>query len=205
MRETGDKCGRMRIDASARCPALGDHQQLRDAYRSPAASSGDLLDVPDLSVEGREHRLDIRNHGRRGWMPGEDVEGAALAADRIRDLWDDVPTGPPEQEQHVLHEAGVIGIEKPVGRLALPIDADEGPSIERRSDSGDRVQPHAPGPASLDPGDERLRNRGALSKIDLAPSLVHSDRSNDATYANDVHRRRVANPRYPALIGRSLR
>jgi hypothetical protein len=206
----GDERGAMRIHAPTRGPALGDHEHLGDSHGTPTAGSRDLLGVPNLAIERRKHGLDIRDNGlgldhersRCGRIPGKDVDRATLGANCICDLRGDLPACPAQEDEHVLDEACVIGVEESIGRLALPIDPKERPCIERGSEPGKRVQPEPPCATPLNPRDQRLRDTGSLREIDLAPTLVHPDRAKDATDPNDVHARRVGKSRYPPLIER---
>lgn len=185
----------MRLHAATRRPALGDDEHLPYRRRTPAAASGDLLGVPDLAVEGRQHRLNVwddgldldHERGRRRLVPGQDVDRAALTADRIGDLRDDIPAALSKKADHLLNECCVICIEEPIGGLTLPIDPDERPRVKRRSDSGERIEPHSPRTAALDPSDHDCETSARLARsIWRQPLCIRSARMTRPTRTTSI-------------------
>ena len=65
-------------------------------------------------------------------MESEDIDGAALAADVERHLHEALPAVGAEPPDHELDKRGVIGVEKPVARLAVPGES----HVEARAEHG---------------------------------------------------------------------
>src|SRR5439155_25157323 len=132
-------------------------------------------------------------------MPGEDVDRSPFARRGECHLGQALPARASEDREDLLDERGVVRIEQPVGRLALPIDANDESGVERRRDTLEGVDGHSSGATALDTRDQRLRNTDPPCEIELPPAPVDSKRTNDATDPHGVHAQSIGVMAYRAV------
>src|SRR3954452_18531119 len=124
--------------AASRRGRVDNDEERRDRRSWPAPLGGDPAGEPRLAVERDEHRLQIREDGlhlddeERAALPvaRKDIDRAALAVDRKRDLGQDVPSRALQDSDHALDGCGMAGVEQPVEVLALPREPDVEPCTE---------------------------------------------------------------------------
>ena len=118
--------------------------------------------MPKFPIERAEHPLNVGHHRlglddeqrRCRWVPGEEVDRAAIASDVECHLGHDRPAGVSEEYEHLLHQTGVIGIEQSIGGFALPIDPNDESSVEGLHDPIKPVQAEPSSATALDPCDQ---------------------------------------------------
>ena len=120
-------------------------------------------------------------------MPTDDIDGAALAEDRERDLDVDVPAAAAKQRHDGSHRRGMSLVEQPVDALALP------PHVEIES-SSDRLRNRdevGPGDAKevapLDAAHDAPRHAGALGNILLPPRMPLAQGTDDSPEPKSIH------------------
>lgn len=196
-------------NAAARGAVLTDHQGVGNSGCLPSSSPRDRRGISDLAVEGRQHALhvghdglDLDNEERPGrGVPGEDVDGSALPADRERCLGQCLPTRGAKDLEHLLDDGRVIGVKESIRGFAMPIHPQDQPRIERRDHPLERVQSDATCAASLDSGHERLRDSRSGGQVELPPPSPNSQRPNDPADANGIHPRRITDHAYRPVAG----
>jgi len=101
-----------------------------------------------------------------------------------------------EDLEHLFHDGRVIGVKESIGGFAAPVNPQDHARIERRDHPLERVQTDSTGSASLDAGDERLRDSRPGGEVKLAPSPANPQRPDDSADADGIHQRRIADPAY---------
>lgn len=137
--ELGPEDRGVRLDSPTSRSRSSDDEEPSDRDRLPTALGRDLPAEPSLPIERHERRLHVRHdrldlhddeHAESG-MPREEVHGAALAADPEGDLGGHLPAGRAEHRGDALHKSGMLRIEQPVERLAVPVESNGEPSAQR--------------------------------------------------------------------------
>lgn len=200
----------MFVDAATGRAAFADHHQTGDLGRRPTPLGGDPARQPYLAVEDVDRRLHVRHdrldlddqQGLCRPMPGEDVDRAVLPVDREADLRDRLPTRLAKQPEDELDEGGMVGIEEPIGGLAVPVHAHPEPRPERLQDPLQCPNRETPGAASFDSSDERLRDGSPFGEVPLAPSATEAERSDNSTNRTMSIAESMGTRTYQSLIPR---
>ena len=147
-------------------------------------------DHTDQLVDIRDVRLELdHEQGPPSRVPRQDVDDAALGVDRERRLGSQHPTRQlvAEHPCHELVELRVPGVQESVEVAGPPPCNEVHPDIERTSHLADRLERQLVEVAALDPRDRRRGQVRGLGEVDLAPSLLQPDRSNDRSEPLVIH------------------
>jgi len=213
-RERTGEGGGVRRDPPTCGSVFAHHEEPSKPCRPPSAPARDLARQPRLPVERDEGSLDVRDHRlhlddeqrRRRRVEREDVNRAAFASDRERDLGRDLPAEGCEPPHDRLHERGVRLVQQSVERLAVPEQPAVEPCaecIDERAEHPDR-QPICP--ASFDAGDGRPGDARVPREVDLSPPASPPQCPNRESEPNCIHRGEgCAGPLHPDSSGKSRR
>lgn len=130
----------------ARCRRVADDKKPRDTAAGPTAFASDLGSKSSLAIEPVQRRLRVRHdrlhlddeHDSCQSMEGQDVDRAALAPDRERDLDGHLPAGRTKEKHRRIDEPSVRLIEQSVECLPIPSKADVDGGTNRRRDRPER-------------------------------------------------------------------
>jgi hypothetical protein len=145
----------------------------RDARRESTLSvhgPKKLIEIGDVRLE-----LDDKQHSP-GRMEPEDVDHAALAADRERHLRPDHPaieSFKPTRDELV--QLGVAAVEQTVEVTGTPSRGEVDPHIDSRRDRPDRVDLDGADVTALQSGDRRLGHAGESRQIGLPQASTDPD------------------------------
>jgi hypothetical protein len=114
---------------------------------------------------------------RSARVPGEDVDHAAFAVDRERDLRFDRPRRQVATEHpgDLLVQSGVPGIEEPVEIARAPPRDQVDPDVEGGRDSSHNLEGEGVDVPSLDARDRRRGDAGRLSEVGLPATAAYSN------------------------------
>jgi hypothetical protein len=126
---------------------------------------------------------------RSARVPGEDVDHAAFAVDRERDLGFDGPRRQvvAEHPGDLLVQRGVPGIEEPVEIARAPPRDQVDPDVEGGRDSSHNLEGEGVDVPSLDARDRRRGDAGRLSEVGLPPTAAYSNGPHGGAEALIVH------------------
>ena len=189
-----------------------------DRRRSPAPVARDARRQPGVSVQRREHGLDV-DEGRlqldheqrsRGRMPGEPVDHATFPIDRVRHLGDGDPVVQrPEQPGHDLVERGMSRIDQLVRVHAAPAQLHLERGIESAGMSVEVLDRRTACLAGLVAADRGCRHAAPSRDIHKPLPSLDADRAESSAEADQVHAPIVADAAYRGLTrgrpGRGLR
>ena len=186
-----------------------DDKEAPDLDRLPTLlAREDSGEDADLALEGARRRLDIADarldldddQDPRSWVPADDVRGSTLTEVVERDL---DPRQPAERAQlagHVFHERGVSSVDQSVDIARAPPGIDRERDVKSGADRAKSLKGDMLEPAELDPGDQRLADRGGSRKIQLPPAPTDPDLPDHATDTSIFHARRMSRGPYPGVI-----
>ena len=186
----------MPIDPTPLGAIGGKHDHASHDPRSPAKPlTRDVRRQPELLVVLAQRGLDrdqLRlhlNHEQRlrTHMPSEEIDGAALAEDRVRHLRADLPAPPGEVAGNRPDQRGVSLVEQPVQEAALPPHIEPGRCPERSEDRTHGSKRRAVEPTPLDERHEPLAHARPLGEVQLAQALLLSKESDGPTDRRVVH------------------
>ncbi len=129
-------------------------------------------------------------------MPGEDVDGSSLAADREGCLGHGLPTRGVKDPEDPLHDRRVVGVKESIRGFAVPVNSQDKARIERSNHPLERVQSESTGAASFDAGDEGLGDTRPDGQVELTPAPANPQRPDDPADANGIHPRRITDNAY---------
>jgi hypothetical protein len=177
---------------------LPNDEQPANTPTLPASLLGQLRRQAGLAVEPVEHRLRVRNNGldldheqaRRGRVPRQNVDRAALAQDRERHLDRDIPASFAEQYHRRVDESGVRLIEQPIEAFAAPAQLQIEARTQCTCDSAQDPERNDRNLAALDLRNHPSRYVGQTSEILLSEAASNAKRPKTSA-ENDIHRARV--------------
>lgn len=175
---------------------VGQDEEARDEARIPAESLlGDSgrqarfrVMAPERLLDGGELRLhlDDKEDPRPG-MPRQDVDGAALAEDRIGHLGLDDPAGSLEHADRRPHERRVPLVREPVELPASPAQGDHDLGAERLGHRPKAAQRDTFEPACFEARDLRLAQARSQGHVGLPSRLVLAQEPEQSPDPNVVH------------------
>jgi len=179
--------------------AVADQQGRADHRRSPRKLRRDLGTEPVLAMERAENLPDIDDLGLQldeqershALVPGDDVDNAAVAVVRERDLR---PKRPPRQTAepaaHVFRECRMPGAHEPI-ELRVPGSRQQlGADLQRGGNPTDDRHHNVVERASLDPRDRPAGNAGGVGEVKLAPAAADPYGADDRPEPEVIHRPR---------------
>lgn len=160
----------------------------------PAELPSDGKPETHLSVECGEHALDVRDHGlhlddqdrRRTGMPSEDVDGAAFAGDRERDLGRDLPAPTSQKSHDLFDQSRMVRVEQTIQGFAVPVEPDLETSAKRLGNPVESSDGHSIAAARFRAGHSRRRDVSLCREVDLTPAMATSKGTHRATQTNHV-------------------
>jgi len=120
-------------------------------------------------------------------MERQDVDRAALAPDRERDLDLDDPAPPNEQCHDRVDQRRVGFVDQPIELFAAPPQLEVHVGAERPGRTNQRSDRHAADLASIDGCDQRAREARVAGDIHLASLVAHAERPELTTEPEPIH------------------
>lgn len=188
----------MLSEAPSRRSTIGDNDPDADNSRIPPARPGDLSSESPIAIDLANEASDIANRaldfddqqGTVSGMPGKDVDRAALAEDRERDLGLDDPLregGQPPNER--FRDTGVPRIEKPIEIRSLPSRDEIDLRIERREEPAQNGEARPVEEPTLDSRCGRGRHFRPAREGDLGHTATLAEGADHESNLSVVHRR----------------
>lgn len=172
---------------------------LRNGTRKTASFVGrsdQVVDIDDVRLEFDDQQRSLAR------VPGEDVDYAAFAVDRVRDFWreDPVRNDLAEPARNELMQVRMPPIQETVQVPGSPTGNQVNPDVELAGDildGRDRQRANMP---TLDPADRRLGHARSRTELLLRPAPPLTDQTDRTPEAAFMHSPTMTDSAYRALM-----